>query len=346
MKRAFRSRWFWVFLLIGVPVIWGIWKWHRNGALVAAMIVLIIFWALVLALLEWAGRKDGNPNRSRYGFIDVVIGADGRVSTSQTVVYAWTGVFASALVIMTSLAVAGRLTPDQAFQTGSNWDSYLLLLGGPFASAVIAKGIVFYQTQQDPNSKSGTAAAAGTANAMSTTVADAPSATDIFNGDSNGPSLVDTQYSVFSLIAIFYFVGLFIANLNQYAAGAVTAGKADWFPQIPSALLGLTSLAALTYVGNKAVQTQGLRVASFSPNPVPVNSPVLANLVNLAATATRANVAIWVMDAAGDTQPLGVTTVDPAGDTASFVSPAASGTYTVMIAEPGKFTGPVTLVVQ
>jgi hypothetical protein len=346
MKRAFRSRWFGVFLLIGVPVIWGVWRWHRNGALVAALIVLIIFWALVLALLEWAGRRDGNPNRSRYGFIDVVIGADGRVSTSQTVVYAWTGVFASALVIMTSLAISGRLTPDQAFRTGSNWDAYLLLLGGPFASAIIAKGIVFYQTQQDPNSKSGTSAAAGTANAMSTTVADAPSATDIFNGDSNGPSLVDTQYSVFSLIAIFYFVGLFIANLNQYAAGVVTAGKADWFPQIPSALLGLTSLAALTYVGNKAVQTQGLRVVSFSPNPVPVSSPVLANLVNLAETATQANVEIWVMDAAGDTQPLGVTTVDPAGNKASFVSPAASGTYTVMIAEPGKFTGPVTLVVQ
>jgi hypothetical protein len=54
--------------------------------LVAAMIVLIIFWALILALLEWAGCRDGNPNRSRYGFIDVVIGADGRVSTSQTVV--------------------------------------------------------------------------------------------------------------------------------------------------------------------------------------------------------------------------------------------------------------------
>jgi hypothetical protein len=126
----------------------------------------------------------------------------------------------------------------------------------------------------------------------------------------------------------------------------VTAGKADWLPQIPSALLGLTSLAALTYVGNKAVQTQGLRVVSFTPNPVPVSGPVLANLVNLAATATQANVAIWVMDAAGDTQSTGATTVDTAGNTASFVSPAASGTYTVMIAEPGKFTGPVTLVVQ
>jgi hypothetical protein len=79
MKRVFRSRWFGAFLVIVVPVIGGIWKWHRNGALVAAMIALFIFWALVLAFLEQAGRRDGNPHRSRYGFLDLVIGADGRV---------------------------------------------------------------------------------------------------------------------------------------------------------------------------------------------------------------------------------------------------------------------------
>jgi hypothetical protein len=238
------------------------------------------------------------------------------------------------------------LTPEQAFQTGSNWDAYLLLLGGPFASAVIAKGIVSYQTQQDPNSKSGTSATAGTANAMSMTVATGPSPADIVNGDSNEPSLVDTQYSIFSLIAIFYFVGLFVANLDKYAAGAVSASKAEWFPQIPSALLGLTSLAALTYVGNKAVQTQGLRVVSFSPNPAPASSSVLAKLANLAPTATQANITIWVTDAAGNTQSLSASAVDTAGDAVNFVSPAAPGTYTVMIAEPDKFTGPVPLVVQ
>jgi hypothetical protein len=131
MKRLLRSRWFGVFLLTGVPVVWGIWKWHRNGALVAAIVILAAFWALVLAFLESAGQRDGNPHRSRYGFLDVIIGADGRVSTSKTVAYGWTATFASALVVMASLAVSGRLTPAQAFQTGSNWDAYLLLLGAP-----------------------------------------------------------------------------------------------------------------------------------------------------------------------------------------------------------------------
>jgi hypothetical protein len=347
MKGALWSRWLVALLLVGVPVTWGLVKWPHNRALVASLIALAIFWALVLALLEWAGRNDQNDDRSKYGFIDVIIGTDGRVSTSKTVVYVWTFVFASALVIMTSMVVFGYLKPEQAFHTGSNWDAYLLLLGGPFASAVIAKGIVSYQTQQDPTSKSGTSATAGTANTMSTTVTTAqPSATDIVNGDSRTPSLVDTQYSIFSLIAILYFVGLFIGNLDKYAAGAVSADKAVWLPQIPSALLGLTSLAALTYVGNKAVQTQGLRVVSFSPDPAPANTPVRATLVNLSATATPATTTIWTTDSAGVTQTRGVTAVDPANNTVTFQSPDKAGTYSVMIAEPDSFTGPVTLVVK
>lgn len=346
MRRVLRSRWSGAFLLIGVPVLCGVLKWHRNGALVAVIGILAAFWALVLAFLESAGRKDRNPHRSRYGFIDVVIGADGRISTSKTVAYGWTGVFASALVIMAALAVSGRLTPAQAFRTGSNWDAYLLLLGGPYASAVIAKGIVSYQTQQDPTAKSGTVAVADTANVMSMTVAGGPSAADVVNGDGSEPSLIDTQYSLFSLIAILYFAGLFVANLDKYAAGAVSAGQAQWFPQIPSALLGLTSLAALTYVGNKAVQGQGLRVVSFSPNPAPAGSPVLAKLVNLAPTATPANVTLWLTDATGSTQTLGAVAVDTVGNAVNFVSPAAPGTYAVMIGEPDRFTGPVSLVVQ
>ncbi len=343
---TFLSRWFVTILFVVGPAVAGWVQWHHKGAVVASMITFGVFWLLILGFLEWAGRKDVNPKRSKYGFVDVIIGADGRVSTSKTVAYVWTFVFASALIILTCMVVSGRLKPDEAFHTGSNWDAYLLLLGGPFASAVIAKGIVSYQTQQDPNSKSGTSAAADTANTMSTSTGETPSATDIVNGDSGTPSLIDTQYSIFSLIAILYFAGRFIANLDEYASGAVTAGKSVWLPQIPSALLGLTSLAALTYVGNKAVQTQGLRVVSFSPNPTPPNTRVQAALVNLPKTATQANTTILTTNAAGNTQPNGAAEVDTTNNTVSFDSPVEPGTYSVTIAAPDTFTAPAPLVVQ
>jgi hypothetical protein len=344
MMSAFWSRWVPAVIFVVGPAVWGSVMWHHKGAVVASMITFGIFWLLVLALLEWAGRKDVNPKRSRYGFVDVIIGADGRVSTSKTVAYVWTFVFASALVILTSMVVFDLLKPSEAFHTGSNWDAYLLLLGGPFASAVIAKGIVSHQTQQDPAAKSGTSAAADTANTMSTSTAKTPSATDIVNGDSGTPSLLDTQYSIFSLIAILYFAGRFIANLDKYASGAVSAANSVWLPQIPSALLGLTSLAALTYVGNKAVQTQGLRVVSFSPNPARPNSRVRATIVNLPKTATQGNTTILTTDAAGNTQRMGPDAVD--NNTVDFQSPAVAGTYSVTIAEPDTFTGPAPLVVQ
>jgi hypothetical protein len=181
---------------------------------------------------------------------------------------------------------------------------------------------------------------------MNTTVTAPPSATDIVNGDSGTPSLVDSQYSIFSLIAILYFVGQFIANLDKYAAGAVSADKAVLLPQIPSALLGLTSLAALTYVGNKAVQTQGLRVVSFSPNPAPVSTLVRATLVNLPATATQATTTVWARNAAGNTESWGVDAVNIADSTVEFHSPAVADTYSVTITGPDTFTGSVTLVVK
>jgi hypothetical protein len=344
-QRAFWSRWITALALVGLPVIWGIWKWHGHGSLVNAMVVLAVFWAFALALLEWVGSRDVNANRRRYGFVDLVIGADGRVSTSQTVVWVWTCVFASALVIMTSLVAFGPLTSGEAFQTGSDWDAYLLLLGGPFASAVIAKGIVSHQTQQDPTSKSGTPAASATANAMSATTQAAPSAADIVSGDSNGPSLVDVQYTIFSLVAILYFVGVFIANLDKFEAGTVNASSAPWLPQIPSALLGLTSLAALTYVGNKAVQNQGLSVV-FSPNPAPRDTAVRATLGSLPATATLGNTTMSAVSAAGITVPVAVTAVDTVNSTLTFTAPETPGTYSVTLAGPGTFGGAITLVVQ
>ena len=79
MGRALWSRWVVALVLVGTPVIWGLVKWRHDRALVVSLIVYGIFWVLVLLLLEWAGRKDGNPKRSKYGFVNVVIGADGRV---------------------------------------------------------------------------------------------------------------------------------------------------------------------------------------------------------------------------------------------------------------------------
>jgi hypothetical protein len=67
------------------------------------------------------------------------------------------------------------------------------------------------------------------------------------NGDTD---LVDTQYVLFTAVAVAYFVGTLVVTTVDYLHGSrATVG----LPEIPSALLELTSLSALTYVGNKTV---------------------------------------------------------------------------------------------
>jgi hypothetical protein len=116
-------------------------------------------------------------------------------------------------------------------------------------------------------------------------------------------------------------------------------------PTIPSALLGLTSAAALTYVGNKAVQTSGLRVVELTPTHVQAGDVVTAKLVNLPAAATTQNtLVVFVADGGAVTNlaPASVSVGPPA--IVTFVAPA-TGTYQVSIVAPGTTAGPLPLTV-
>jgi hypothetical protein len=156
--------------------------------------------------------------------------------------------FVLALVLLTTLTFIAPLTAKEAF--GGDWNPYFLLLGGPFAAAVAAKGIVTAKVQKDPTSKTNTTGASETAvDTTETTQVDA-TAGDIIMNDNGDTDLVDTQYTLFTAVAIAYFVGTLVVTTIDYVHGS----RADvGLPEIPSALLGLTSLSALTYVGNKTV---------------------------------------------------------------------------------------------
>jgi hypothetical protein len=333
-----------VVVLLALPVL-GVLRWHGKhhpAGLTLSLVVLIGFWVGVLVLLEWAGASDQNSKRARYGFLNIVIGSDGRVGTSKAVVLIWTTVFASALVLLSGMIVFGGLSATDAFGDGKNSDAYFLLLGGPYASAVLAKGIVSAQVAKDPSTKTSLATASGTAQPTSAVVAGDPSAKDVLTGDSGSLDLVDTQFSIFSLIAVLYFVGALASNVDKFAVGAT---KVITLPPIPSALVGLTSLAALTYVGNKATQSAGLRVVTFDPPKPRPGTPVVATLVNLPATATPNNVSVTIQSADGTTvDTRAPSSVNAPGGTVTFTAPAA-GDYMVSFVAPDTYTSPSPLTV-
>jgi hypothetical protein len=234
-------------------------------ALVAAGVVL-----LFLVLLEFVARAV----HARF-FSTVILGADGRTSTSKTFILMWTLLVAWALI---TLLIAGEIISKHAcvpatyfaeaaqrckaagdevgllqvgwlnfLQSGLS-GSYLILLGVPAAAGVAAKGIT--QSQVDGSGfKRSKPKPAGKS-------APFKRISEIFSADDGTTDIGDFQYLVFNLVTAAYFVAQF---LKPDGSG---------LPTIPGTLLGLTSVSAGLYVGKKAVSRSQPVVSGVFPLPL------------------------------------------------------------------------------
>ncbi len=206
-------------------------------------------------------------------FSTVVLGEDGRTSTSKTFIFLWTLLFSWALIALliggefigrhacvtpADLAIAVqrcKLKADEVglFQVG--WlhflhaglsGSYLVLLGVPAAAGLAAKGItqsqvtgLGFKTTKPPSGFKPFARIS-----------------EIFSADDGTTDIGDFQYMVFNLVTATYFVSQF---LNSDGTG---------LPTIPDTLLGLTSVSAGLYVGKKAVTRSQPTVTGVFPLPL------------------------------------------------------------------------------
>lgn len=79
--------------------------------------------------------------------------------------------------------------------------------------------------------------------------------------DDNGSAdLVDTQYLLFNVVAMGYFL--------------IAIFKSAVLPEIPAVLLAMTSGTAALYVGNKAAHRNAPEITSISPRTVAPGRPV------------------------------------------------------------------------
>ena len=181
--------------------------------------------------------------------------------------------------------------------TGDLWSDYLILLGGPFAALVFAKGIVTAKVN------SGT---------LQKTVPDDGTASlrQVLTNDDGNPDLVDTQYFIFNLVAYVYVIIGTCAN--------------NALPEIPALILVLTSPAAATYVINKSVQSNTPKVSSVVPASVKIGGRMLVGGSNfMQATEIAPLVTIGGVQAFIDAQHASDTqiTVTPAPGTPSSFQP-------------------------
>ena len=335
--------------LVAAPLLgtvaWNLDKGKREFDLAMSCWVVVAFVVIFVALTELVGQTHPNRTRASYGYLEVLIGSDGYASTSKAVMWLWTLVFASALVLLSGMVWFSDLDVKAAF--GEDWDAYLLLLGGPFASAVLAKGIVVAKSE-DQAVNTTDAASANVMGAAPDTAQGGPTVADLAKSGSGDTSLPDTQYVVFSLVAIAYFVGAFIAALNDFAANREDAIH---LPAIPPAMLGLTSLAALTYVGAKAVAKNGLRLVSVTPAQAAAGDDIKIMVVNAAPALTAGMINVYFRDEADKVADTRSPAADPerVGAVSSFdvvVPSLPAAPYKLVVTTPDGSTTPSAFTVD
>ena len=164
--------------------------------------------------------------------------SNGRFSTSLTQLGLWTIAAGTGFAYLLGLTIFGSSVLDDVMPAGT-WDDYLILLGGPFAAAVLAKGIVTYKVDNGM---------------MQATTPQQSQLSQVATNEQGQVDLVDSQYLLFNVIALGYFV-FKLLDTNQ-------------LPPMPGALLALTSSTAGLYVANKAAIRNAPTITSVSPKSV------------------------------------------------------------------------------
>jgi len=199
-----------------------------------------------------------------YGFFTVLIGGDGRTSTSKVQAGVWTVVLAWGIAFLLGRHIFGH-QPLRYVLPQDTWGQYLIVLGGPFAAAVLAKGIVTYQVSNGTLTKT-------------TVTPDSATINQVLQNDANQTSLVDSQYFLFNLVAIVYFL--------------VQIARKPVLPTMPAVLLAVTSGAAALYVGNKAVSSNKPVISSVVPRTVRVGDLLTITGSNILGDGTPSQVQV------------------------------------------------------
>ena len=93
---------------------------------------------LLVVVFDLVAQKASPEPRKKYGWLNVLMGTDGRISTSKTQIWLWTLGLAAALLYLSGIVIF-RHDHDAGLFAKTGWEDYLILLGGPFAAGVLAQ---------------------------------------------------------------------------------------------------------------------------------------------------------------------------------------------------------------
>lgn len=189
----------------------------------------------------------------------ILSGVDNRVSTSKTVAFAWTVAVAFGLLSLVVAIWLGDHEPWDLQVTRGLQEEYLLLLGGPYAAAILAK----YATTSQQDTKT-TGAVGGAA------------PTQLVTNDNGDTDLGDFQYVLFNVVGLMFFFGDFIGDLGH------------GFPDLPPILTGLVLTSTGGYAAKKLLQQAAPALISVIPGSAVPEGTVQIFGANLEIPASAA----------------------------------------------------------
>jgi hypothetical protein len=180
----------------------------------------------------------------RMGLKSLIVGADGRVSTSKVQAVLWTY---AVLFAFSYMLVLGRVPYDRPgrphiglddafadFVASELQPEYIALLGLPIAAAVAAKALTTAKVAKNQMSKP-----PGATSGVAAGVA------EIVSNDAGQSDLLDFQYFAFNLLMLAYFFIAFASSSEVPSQG---------LPDIPATLLTLGGVSTTSYVVKKALE--------------------------------------------------------------------------------------------
>jgi hypothetical protein len=196
----------------------------------------------------------------------------------------------------------------------SGW--YFVLLGSPFAAALLAKALTQFKVARGTLTK-----APGT-----------PSMYDLISDDNGNVDLYDFQYVLFNILALLIVIVSFAVHPDY------------GLPDIPVFIAVLTGISALIYAMNKATAVNTPQITSVMPSPARVGDVITITGVQLfSPTAREALPAVTI----GGISATKVATLPGAADTVTAVvtdarpgTIALAGTVDVVVTPP--LAAPIT----
>lgn len=206
--------------------------------------------AMEQALSAWQAARenltDASAGDRRSGLRGMIVGGDGRVSTSLLQATAWT--FALLYVFLDLLLLGWHVvnrpgTPHLAkYSAGFGKlvsqelrPEYFVLLGIPVSAAIFAKALYVSKSANNQIAK----IPSGQYGVLT-------GVSEAIGNDQGQVDLLDLQYTAFNVIALIYFFAVFFGNTISHPEQGLTS--------IPPTLLALSGVSGAAYAAKKAVE--------------------------------------------------------------------------------------------